>query len=63
MTEIRNYKTVEEVAQAAAENAIEILQLAIEAKGNASWVLAGGTSPMLAYKKIVKDFYDALDWS
>jgi len=63
MTEIRNYKTAEDVAQAAAENAVEILQLAIEAKGSASWVLAGGTSPMLAYKKIVKDFSDAIDWS
>ena len=63
MTEIRNYKTAEDVAQAAAENAVEILQLAIETKGSASWVLAGGTSPMLAYKKIIKDFSDALDWS
>lgn len=63
MTEIRNYKTADDVAQAAAENAIEILQLAIEAKGSASWVLAGGSSPMLAYKKIIKDFFDALDWS
>jgi len=63
MTEIRNYKTAEDVAQAAAENAVEILQMAIEAKGSASWVLAGGTSPMLAYKKIVKDFSDAIDWS
>jgi len=63
MTEIRNYKTPDDVAQAAAENAVEILQLAIEAKGSASWVLAGGTSPMLAYKKLVKDFSDALDWS
>ena len=63
MTEIRNYKTAEDVAQAAAENAIEILQLAVELKGAASWVLAGGTSPMLAYRKIIKDFSDALDWS
>jgi len=63
MTEIRNYKTAEDVAQAAAENAVEILQMAIEAKGSASWVLAGGTSPMLAYKKIVKDFSDAIDWN
>lgn len=63
MTEIRNYDSLDEVAQAAAENAIEILQAAIEAKGSASWVLAGGTSPVLAYKKIIKDFSDALDWS
>lgn len=63
MTEIRNYDTADDVAQAAAENAIEILQRAIEANGSASWVLAGGTSPMAAYKIIVKDFADALDWS
>jgi 6-phosphogluconolactonase len=63
MTEIRNYKTADDVATAAAENAIEILQLAIEAKGTASWVLAGGSSPMLAYKQIVTHFSDALDWS
>ncbi len=63
MTEIRNYDTADEVAQAAAENAVELLQLAIEARGNASWVLAGGSSPMLAYKKLVSGFSDALDWS
>lgn len=63
MTEIRNYDTATDVAQAAAENAIEILQLAIETNGSATWVLAGGTSPMAAYKIIVKDFADALDWS
>jgi len=63
MTEIRNYHTTDDVAQAAAENAVELLQLAIESKGAASWVLAGGSSPMLAYKKLVKDFSDALDWS
>jgi len=63
MTEIRNYHTAEDVAQAAAENAVELLQIAIETKGSASWVVAGGSSPMLAYKKLVKEFSDALDWS
>lgn len=63
MTEIRNYHTADEVAQAAAENAVELLQAAIEANGKATWVLAGGSSPMLAYKKLVKDYSDALDWS
>lgn len=63
MTEIRNYHTADEVAQAAAENAIELLQAAIEANGRATWVLAGGSSPMLAYKKLVKNYSDALDWS
>lgn len=63
MTEIRNYHSAEDVAQAAAENAVEILQAAVEANGFAYWVLAGGSSPILAYKKLAKDFGDALDWS
>lgn len=63
MTEIRNYDTPEQAAVAAAENAVEILSLAIQARGSASWVLAGGTSPMLAYKRLVSDYSDALDWS
>jgi len=63
MTEIRNYETAEEVARAAAENAVEILQIAVEAKEDVSWVLAGGTSPMQAYKLIARDYADAVDWS
>lgn len=63
MTEIRNYDSADEVAQAAAENAVEILQTAIETKEQAYWVLAGGTSPMFAYKKLAKDFAGAVDWS
>ena len=50
MTELRNYDSAQEVADAAAENAVDILRLAIEQKGKASWVLAGGTSPMAAYE-------------
>ena len=64
MTEIRNYDTPADVAQAAAENAIEILSLAIEQRGSASWVLAGGTSPLLAYKQLAAiDAFDTVDWS
>jgi len=63
MTEIRNHDSPAEVAEAAAANAVELLQQAIELRGSANWVLAGGSSPMLAYKKLVKDYSDALDWS
>ncbi|MDB5162619.1 MAG: 6-phosphogluconolactonase, 6-phosphogluconolactonase [Candidatus Saccharibacteria bacterium] len=63
MTEIRNYKTAEDVAKAAAENAVEILQIAINTKEDVSWVLAGGTSPMQAYQVIVRDYASAVDWS
>lgn len=63
MSEIRTYPTPQAVADAAAQNAVEILQLAIERQGSASWVLAGGTSPLLAYKKLAADFADEVDWS
>jgi len=63
MSEIRTYETAEAVAKAAAENAVEILKLAIETHGRASWVLAGGSSPMAAYREVVANYSDALDWS
>ncbi len=63
MTEIRNYDTPALVAKAAAENAVEILASSIESNGQAFWVLAGGSSPLAAYKEIIKNYYDALDWS
>ncbi|MFZ2126118.1 MAG: 6-phosphogluconolactonase [Candidatus Microsaccharimonas sp.] len=63
MSEIRTYPTAEAVADAAAENAIEVLRLAIELRDSASWVLAGGTSPLLAYKKIAAGYGDAIDWA
>jgi 6-phosphogluconolactonase len=63
MSEIRTYPTAQAVADAAAENAIEVLRLAIERHDSASWVLAGGTSPLLAYKKLAADYSDAIEWS
>lgn len=63
MTEIRNYDTVQLVAKAAAENAVEILAAAIESNGRAIWVMAGGSSPIFAYKEIIKHFATELDWS
>ena len=63
MTEIRNYDTPALVAAAAAESAVEILQEAITRNGEAYWVLAGGSSPIAAYKELVKHYADAVDWS
>lgn len=51
------------VAKAAAENAVEILNKAIEENGRAVWVLAGGSSPLAAYKLLVKYYADAVDWA
>lgn len=52
-----------DVAAAAVESMIEVLQSAITQRGRASWVLAGGTSPMLAYELISDNYADALDWT
>lgn len=63
MSEIHRYDTAQTVADVAAKSAIDILGLAIQTNGSAMWILAGGTSPILAYKKLVKDYADAINWS
>ena len=52
-----------EVAERAASDAITVLAAAIETRGSATWVLAGGSSPMAAYAIIVDKYADSLDWS
>lgn len=63
MPHIINYDTSADVAVAAAAKAVETLNLAIAARGQATWVIAGGTSPMLAYRDLVDHCADEVDWS
>jgi len=51
------------VAEVAAQQAVAALQAAIETYGNATWVVAGGSTPMAAYAVLVDQYLDALDWS
>ena len=51
------------VAKAAAENAVEILNKAIEENGAATWILAGGSSPIAAYKELIKHHSSSVNWS
>jgi 6-phosphogluconolactonase len=60
---IEKYETSADVAAEAARSAVNVLKQAIETFGEARWVLAGGSSPMSAYKVIVAEYADALDWS
>ncbi len=53
----------EDVAHAAAEHTVETLRACIEQNGHASWVLAGGSTPLAAYSVIATVFADALDWT
>ncbi|WEO77509.1 6-phosphogluconolactonase [Cryobacterium sp. SO2] len=63
MASIEKYQTSADVAAEAARSAITVLQQAIDTFGEARWVLAGGSSPMSAYKIIVNEYADSLDWS
>lgn len=52
-----------DVAAVAVESTLDVLQTAIAQKGSATWVLAGGTSPTLAYELISHKYRHALDWT
>lgn len=60
---VQVYESVNEVARVAAQDAIETLSRAVATNGAAVWVLAGGTSPMLAYAEIKDKYTQALGWS
>ncbi|HKX73012.1 MAG TPA: 6-phosphogluconolactonase [Candidatus Saccharimonadales bacterium] len=51
------------VAEEAARRTAEALGDAVRSRGEATWVLAGGTSPMAAYDILAKTYANALDWS
>jgi 6-phosphogluconolactonase len=63
MNNIQVFEDRAALAQAAAKQTAEILGTAIEQKGRAVWVLAGGSTPLAAYKIIAGEYYDKLDWN
>ncbi|WP_037365998.1 6-phosphogluconolactonase [Nakamurella lactea] len=62
MFEFRVLPDAETIASAAATDAVNILRAAIAEHGQAVWVVAGGTSPNAAYRRLAADPAD-LDWS
>ena len=60
---IQTYDSAAAVAEAAAQQAVELLHDAVHAHGSATWVLAGGTTPNLAYSILASGYVDRLDWS
>lgn len=63
MSFVHTFDTKESLAHAAAEQAIKVLQKSIDETGHASWVLAGGSTPLAAYAAIASSFATALDWT
>lgn len=51
------------LAEAVAKQTCDALKAAIREYGSATWVLAGGSNPLLAYKVIAEQYTDALGWS
>jgi 6-phosphogluconolactonase len=62
MNNVQIFHDKHQLAVAAAEQSIQILQDAIARYGNATWVLAGGTAPTLAYHEIVARYLEVVDW-
>lgn len=57
---------VPDAAAAAEHAAVELVKTLadiVEMRGRASWVLAGGSSPMAAYQILADRYGDAIDWS
>jgi 6-phosphogluconolactonase len=63
MTQIRILPDPQAVASVAAQQAVADLLVGITTHGTATWVLAGGTTPLQAYKVLANQYRDALDWS
>lgn len=63
MPEIQTLINPTDVANAAVLDAIATLSIAIQERGQATWVLAGGSSPIAAYQQLVAEYADVLDWS
>lgn len=63
MSNIQVFSDKTELAEAAAKQSIAILRQAIGDYGDITWVLAGGSTPLLAYKIIASNYADAIDWS
>ena len=62
MPETRVLSDSAAVAEAAVDDAVAVLAAAVADHGSAVWVLAGGSSPMAAYR-LLADAPGDLDWS
>lgn len=63
MEEIQVHKDSDALAEAVAKHTYDTLKTAIREYGSAVWVLAGGSTPLSAYKIIAERYADALGWS
>lgn len=63
MNNLHVYDDKTALAEAIAQKTIDILSQVINERSSAVWVLAGGSTPLLAYDIIAQKYANALDWS
>lgn len=63
MNNVQVFDDTTQLAETAAQQTVAILKTAIRENGSATWVLAGGSTPLLAYKILAANYLDAIDWS
>lgn len=63
MSTVKTFDDKEQLAHAAAEAAVDILRTSIDTHGSATWILAGGSTPLAAYQIIATNHSDAIDWT
>ncbi len=63
MSTIQKLADKDQLAKAAADAAVNTLRRSIDEFGSATWVLAGGSTPLAAYQIIAASHAGSLDWS
>lgn len=63
MSNVQVFDDATQLAEEAAKQTVAILKKAIRERGSATWVLAGGSTPLLGYKILAANYLDAIDWS
>lgn len=63
MSNVQTFDDLTQLAEAVAKATVELLGDAIDRSNSATWVLSGGSTPLLAYKIIVANYINTIDWS
>jgi 6-phosphogluconolactonase len=63
MADVHKHADRQAIAVEAAELTAGALNQAIDSRGQANWLLSGGTAPMEAYRVLARDYADKIDWS
>jgi 6-phosphogluconolactonase len=63
MSAVKTFEDNNQLAIAVAKATTDILWSAINQYDQATWVLAGGMTPLLAYQVIASQYQSALDWT